>query len=87
LAGDDDYLRGATSINHQGDKNVSDLRKVDEFIPVLQLLPPIKTDSHDIPEILLKVALNTTDKTKPTIKMYLLCMWPMNSDKLNDGKL
>jgi hypothetical protein len=29
------------------------------FIRVLRFPPPIKTDSHDITEILLKVALNT----------------------------
>jgi hypothetical protein len=39
---------------------VSDLRQVVGFLRVLKFPPPIKTDSHDIAEILLKVALNTT---------------------------
>jgi hypothetical protein len=40
-------------------KVVSDLQQVDEFLRVLRFPPPIKQDSHDITEILLKVALNT----------------------------
>ena len=40
-------------------KFVSDLRQVSGFLGVLRFPPPIKTDRHDITEILLKVALNT----------------------------
>jgi hypothetical protein len=39
-------------------KFVSDLRQVDGFLQVLRFPPPIKTDPHDIAEILLKVVLN-----------------------------
>ena len=46
-------------------KFVSDLRVVDGFLKVLRFPPRIKTDRHDIAEILLKVALNTI-KPKPT---------------------
>jgi hypothetical protein len=40
-------------------KFVSDLQQVGGFLGVLQFPPPIKTDSHNITEILLKVALNS----------------------------
>ena len=46
------------SIKHEI-KVVSDLRQVGDFLRVLQFSPPIKTDCHDITEILLKVGLNT----------------------------
>jgi hypothetical protein len=32
-----------------------------------------KTDRHDITEILLKVALNTINQTKPTINLRYFC--------------
>jgi hypothetical protein len=41
-------------------KFVSDLRQVGGF---LRFLKPLKTDRHDITEILLKVALNTINQT------------------------
>ena len=41
-------------------KFASDWRQVDDFLRVLRFPPPIKTDCHDITEMLLKVALNTT---------------------------
>ena len=47
------------SIQHYMIKFVSDLRKVGGFIQELRFPQPIKTDRHDITEILLKVALNT----------------------------
>jgi hypothetical protein len=50
-------------------KFVSDLRQVGGFLWVLQFSPPIKTDRHDIAEILLKVALNTI---KQTNKLFLV---------------
>ena len=40
-------------------KFVSDLRQVSGFLGVLRFPPPIKTDHHNITEILLKVAFNT----------------------------
>ena len=47
------------SIQHYVVKSVSDLRQVGGFLRVLWFPPPMKTDRHDITEILLKVALNT----------------------------
>jgi hypothetical protein len=44
---------------HYAIKFVSDLRQVGGFLCVLRFPPPIKTDSHNITEIYLKVALNT----------------------------
>jgi hypothetical protein len=57
------------SIKHYVIKFVSDLRQVGGFFQVPLSLPPIKTDSHDITEILLKVALNTINQAKPILKM------------------
>jgi hypothetical protein len=42
---------------------VSDLRQVVGFLWVLRFLPSIKTNHHDITELLLKVALNTIKQT------------------------
>jgi hypothetical protein len=54
------------SIQHYVIKFVSDLRWVVGFLRILRFPPPInKTDCHDITEILLKVASNTTNH-KPT---------------------
>ena len=50
------------SIEHYVIKCVSDLWQVDRF---LWFSSTIKTDRHDMTEILLKVALNTINKTKP----------------------
>ena len=44
---------------------VSDLWQVGGFLRVLQFSTN-KTDLHDIAEILLKVALNITNQTKPS---------------------
>ena len=46
------------SIQHYMIKFVSDLWQVGGFLRVLRF-PPIKTDRHNITEILLKLALNT----------------------------
>ena len=51
------------SIQHYVIKFVSDLRQVGGFLPVVRFPSPIKTDRHDIAEILLKVALNTIIQT------------------------
>jgi len=48
-------------------KFVSDLRQVSGFLQILLFLPPIKTESHDITEILLRVALSTINQ--PTFKI------------------
>jgi len=53
------------SIQHYVIKIVSDLRQVGVFLRLLRFPPPIKTDHHDIAEILLKVALNTIKLTQP----------------------
>jgi hypothetical protein len=52
------------SIQHCVIKFVSDLQKFSGFLRVLGFLPN-KTDCHNITEILLKVALNTINLTKP----------------------
>jgi len=44
---------------HSVIKFVSDLRQVGGFLWVLRFPPPIKSDSHDITEIYLKVVFNT----------------------------
>ena len=49
-------------IQHYVIKFVIDLRQVSGFLRVLRFPPPIKTDSHDITEILLKVELNTINQ-------------------------
>ena len=46
------------SIQHYVIKFVIDLRQVGGFLRALRFPPPIKTDRHDISEILLKVASN-----------------------------
>ena len=51
-------------IQHYEIKFVSDLRQVGGF---LQVSSTCKTDSHDITEILLKVALNTITLTPPLL--------------------
>ena len=47
------------SIQQYAIKFVSDVQLVGGFLRVLRLPPPIKSDCHDITEILLKVVLNT----------------------------
>ena len=47
------------SIQHYVIKFIIDLQQVGGFLWVLRFPPPIKLTSHDIMEILLKVALNT----------------------------
>jgi hypothetical protein len=51
------------SIQHYVIKFVSDLWQVNSFLWVLRFPPPIKTDRHDITEILLKVALSSINQT------------------------
>jgi hypothetical protein len=47
------------SMQHYVIKVVGDLRQVSGFLWILLVFSTNKTDSHDITEILLKVALNT----------------------------
>ena len=55
-------------------KCVSDLRQFGGFLRVLQFPPPIKTDRHDITEVLLKMALNTVKKQnkQPFVRFLLV---------------
>jgi len=72
--------RSGRGVQHFGIKFVSDLRQVDGFLRVLPVSSPNKTYHHDIPVILLKVALNTIKSTNqpfltaPLVfsKLYLL---------------
>jgi hypothetical protein len=63
------------SIQHYVIKFVSDLGQVNGFLRVLRFPPPIKTDRHDITEILLKVELNpkTLTLTLSIIPYYYVC--------------
>jgi hypothetical protein len=55
-------------------KFVSDLRQFGGFLRVLRFPPPIKTDRHDITEVLLKMALNTVKKQnkQPFVRFLLV---------------
>ena len=55
------------SILHYMIKFVSDLRQVGGFFPGTPVSSTNKTDHHDITEIVLKVALNTTT---PAVLIY-----------------
>ena len=68
------------SIQHNVIKFVSDLQQVSGFPRVLWFPPPIKTDHHDITEILLKVALNTINQPKKPINQ-LYCILQVSDDK------
>ena len=61
------------SIQNYVIKFVNDLRHVSGFLWVLRFPPPIKLTSHDIAEILLKVALNTINYQPPSIMWH--CYW------------
>ena len=54
--------RPGWGVQHYVIKFVSDLRQVGSFLRVLWFYSTNKTDSHDIAEILLKVALSTIKK-------------------------
>jgi hypothetical protein len=58
-------------IQHYVIKFVSDLQQVSGFLQVLQFPSPIKTDCHDITEILLKVVLNIITLTVLLSYIYL----------------
>jgi len=57
------------SIQHYMIKFVNDLPQVDGFLRVLQKLHTNKNDRHDITEILLQVALNTTTITSIWVRL------------------
>jgi len=59
------------SIRHYVIKFVSDLRQVSGFPRVPPVSSTNKTDRHDIAKILLKVALNTINQTKPYIFAFI----------------
>jgi len=54
--------RSEQGVQHYVIKFISDLQQVGGFLRVLWFPPPIKL-THDITEILLKVALNTIKQT------------------------
>ena len=58
------YMCEVYSMQHYVIKFVSELRQVGDFLRVLWFPPPMKTDRHDIAEILLKVRLSTIKQTK-----------------------
>jgi hypothetical protein len=60
------------SIQHYVIKFVKDLRQVSGSLQSLRFPPSIKTDCHDITEILLKVVLNTI--TQPITPIHIQCM-------------
>jgi hypothetical protein len=68
--------RSERGVQHYVIKFISGLRQVSGFLLVFLIPPPIKTDSHDITEILLKMALNTIILNQvvvnpPTIRSWL----------------
>jgi len=68
------------SIQYYVIKFVSDLRQVDDFLRVLRFPPPNKTDRHDIIEILLNVALNTTTLHAAIVCTELLSIYKMHNN-------
>jgi hypothetical protein len=63
------------SIQHYVIRFVSNLRQVGGFLRVLRFHPPIKTDRHDVTEILLNVALSTIKPTQPNPKIRFAYMY------------
>jgi hypothetical protein len=67
--------RSGRGVQHYVIKFVSDLRQVGGFLRNLRFPPPIKlTATHDIAEILLKVALSTTTLTH-NLKPFIHFCW------------
>ena len=65
------------------DKLISDLQQVCGFLRVLRFPPSIKTDCHDITEILLKMSLNTINQPYPTDSCFLTRLY--NKTSVNIG--
>jgi hypothetical protein len=59
------------SIQHYVIKFVSDLRQVGGFLRFSPVSSTNKTDRHDMAEILLKVALNIINPTKPIVESFI----------------
>ena len=55
-------------------KFVSDLQQIGVFFPGPLFSSTNKTDSHDITEILLKVALNTIKQTSLHLPIYIVLL-------------
>jgi hypothetical protein len=51
-------------------KFVGDLQQIGGFLRVIRFPPPIKTDRHDITQILLKVVVNIIKNPKKTTAIY-----------------
>ena len=62
--------RSARGVQHYVIKFVGDLQQIGGFLRVIRFPPPIKTDRHDITQILLKVAVNTIKKNKKNTAIY-----------------
>ena len=64
-------------VKHYVIKFVSDLRQIDGFLRTLRFPSPIKSDRHDIAEILFKEALNTITLTpsSQSHKMAQKLLW------------
>jgi hypothetical protein len=58
--------RSGRGVQYYVIKFVSDLRQVSGFLLVHRFPPSMKTNHHNITEILLKVTLNSIKPTKPT---------------------
>jgi hypothetical protein len=61
--------RSGRGVQHYVIKFVSDLQQVSGFFWVLWFPPPIKTNRHNITEILLKVTLSTIKQTKTKVAL------------------
>ena len=57
------------------------------FSPGTPVSSTNKTDHHNITEILLRVALNTINKTKPNLKYDFMCIWRKTGDRLGEPHL
>ena len=72
------------SIQHYVIKLVSDMRQVGDFFPGTSVPSTNKTDYRDIPEILLKVALNTiTLHSDALTKTYVSSEYEIDKTKYN----
>ena len=67
-------------VQHYVIKFVSDLRQVGSFLRVHRFPPPLKTDSHDITEILLKVVLNTINPNQTNMGLFQVTFFPFIFD-------
>ena len=68
MAGFVNYKKGCTGLATASDKAYQLLAHGQWFSPGTPAFSTTKTGHHDIAEILLKVALNTKNQTKPSIQ-------------------